>query len=145
VYLDGRSINDLAELGIDASEGLIKKGYSIETDLSAGEIHAVELAGFRYDVLIPDVVKYYQQQNQTATAQKTGNRLCSAPAYDVPQNFQQNFHLGSYAGYFTYQEVLDQMDTMAAKFPNLITPRAELDSTKTTDEGRPLYWMKSHK
>lgn len=138
VYLDGKSLKDVAALGIDASEGLVKKGYSLETDLSATEIQSLQQAGFRYDVLIPDVVTYYQQESITQAQNKIGNKLCGAPEYAVPQHF----HLGSYAGYFTYQEILNEMDTMAADFPNLITHRAEIDSSKTTDEGRPLYWMK---
>jgi carboxypeptidase T len=39
-----------------------------------------------------------------------------------------NFHLGTYAGYYTYQEYLDELDAMASTYPNLITTRVAIDT-----------------
>src|SRR5690606_40564789 len=46
------------------------------------------------------------------------------------------------AGYLTYQQMLDVLDDMAAKFPNLITVKAVVSDTNLTWEGRPLWYVK---
>ena len=45
------------------------------------------------------------------------------------------------AGFYTYQEFLDEIDAMVAQYPNLISPRAQI-STFQSIEGRPLYWLR---
>src|SRR6185295_2157584 len=52
-----------------------------------------------------------------------------------------HFSLGSMGGYLTYQEMLDNLDSMFSNFPNLITIRQQV-GTGTSIEGRPLYYVK---
>ena len=44
-------------------------------------------------------------------------------------------------GFLTYQEMLDQLDSMHAKYPNLISDRLQIDTCHSI-EGRPIYWMR---
>ena len=44
-------------------------------------------------------------------------------------------------GFYTYQEFLNHLDTMFAKYPNLITQSAAI-GTYQTHEGLPIYWLK---
>jgi hypothetical protein len=44
-------------------------------------------------------------------------------------------------GFFTYQEMLNILDSMAAKFPQLISQRQIIDTTHTIN-GNQLFWLK---
>jgi len=44
-------------------------------------------------------------------------------------------------GYHTYEELLNVLDDMRAKFPNLISERQAIGDFRT-QEGRPIYWLK---
>jgi hypothetical protein len=143
IYSSTTGLQRLAKMGIETDHGDIRKNVWLVTDLDSTEIRKVKEAGFNYEILIADVKKHYQEQNlHPHEHQRTGMvpNGCSnagAPVYNVPANFS----LGSYAGYFTYQEMLDNLDQMASSYPNLITVKAPLPGG-TTIEGRPVYMVK---
>lgn len=125
----------LGMLGIDVSHGILKKG-SFVADLSAEEIADVKNAGFTCTILIDDVQAYYT--NRSAT--KSGERAVSCgegPNVVVPNGFE----LGSMGGFFTYEEFLAHLDTMAARYPNLISVKAPIGSYQSI-QGRSIYWLK---
>lgn len=130
----------LAALGIEADHGQYKKGYSLTTDLSATEIQKIAAAGFRYQVLIQDVASYYAQQRAAVQPASPRTVTCSSPfSYSVQT--PANFHGGSMGGFLTYAEILTQLDSMHAKYPNLISARNVIDTFHSI-EGRPLYWLR---
>ena len=45
-------------------------------------------------------------------------------------------------GFYYYQQMLDILDEMATLYPNLITARQEVAEGNTTEEGRPLWYVK---
>ena len=53
----------------------------------------------------------------------------------------ENYENGSIAGFFTYQEMLDELDSMHAKYPHLITAKTPIDNHLSI-EGRPIYWLR---
>lgn len=126
--------------GIDVSHGILKKDGFI-TDLSSYEINELRNAGFTCDILIDDVQSFYVNRSKTksagtATPQATGcGTATTLPA--VPSGFS----LGSMAGFFTYQEFLAHLDTMAARYPNLITVKAPISNYQTVGN-RPIYWVR---
>lgn len=132
----------LAEQGVAVDHGTYKKDTHFITDLSEDEIEILKANGFTYEILIADVIKFYQDQNKNpATSAK--NELCnsssggsSLPA--VPVNFSVP---STYGGYFKYAEMLSELDQMAAAYPSLITVKAPI-STFLTAEGRPIYHVK---
>ena len=145
VYLDQQPLSSLLQTGVNVDHGTHRAGY-IENDFSNQELQLMTQAGFRYEVLIPDVVEYYQRSNRTATEQAKsappscgiGGSSSTNPVYATPSNFS----LGSMGGYFTYPEMLAQLDSMAAKYPNLISARQAINPNDLTHEGRPIYWVK---
>ncbi|MFH1321618.1 MAG: M14 family zinc carboxypeptidase [Bacteroidota bacterium] len=157
VYTGKDGLAKLSQLGIAVDHGEVKKGVFFISDFSYKEIELIKSNGFKYDVLIDDVVEHYQRQNDTSTTpdltpdggegeptnkksskKKRFSDGCSSGVdYPVPDNFT----LGSMGGYFTYQEMLDHLDSMAYKFPTIITVRQQI-GTNTTIEGRPIYWVK---
>jgi len=140
IWTGDAGLRKLSSLGIETDHGDYRKNVWFISDFSESEINRVAAAGFRYDIIIDDVSAYYRSQINAAPVSRTqaaGDCEYTAPVYATPSNFS----LGSYAGYFTYQEMLDNLDSMASKFPNLITIKQALPGG-TTLEGNSIYYLK---
>lgn len=143
IFLNGSSLLQLTRLGLDTDHGDYRKGFSFTSDFSESELQKVAKAGLTYQIEIPDVINHYKNQKSSAGSviqNKIQSLSClgAVPQYPAPAHFA----LGSYSGYFYYQEMLDILDTMAALYPNLITIKQNVSPTLTTFEGRPLYYVK---
>src|SRR3972149_4502605 len=64
IYTGKDGLTELARLGIAVDHGEIKKGVFFISDFSAEEIELIKSNGFKYEILIDDVVKHYQKQNE---------------------------------------------------------------------------------
>lgn len=140
IWLDDKPLSQLAATGIDLMECLHKQKAYVESDFGTTELQKVAAAGFRYDVLIGDVSKFYRERNKnTSNTHRMQTTSCiSGPQYPIPANF----NYGSMGGFLTYQEMLDNLDSMAAKFPNLITVKQSASATQTTIEGNDIYYVR---
>lgn len=139
VFADQEKIQELMEKGVPLDHGMRKPGVFIETDLSSDEIGILQNEGINYEILISDVQAFYVERNLN-TDLRSSRSTCEGALweqYDTPSNFTT----GSMAGFYTYQEFLDQLDSMASKFPNLITAKQAI-STFQTHEGRPIYHVR---
>jgi len=136
-------LKQLAELGIAVDHGTVKRETYFISDFSSAEIQQIKDAGFEVEIIISDVKQYYIDRNSTTT-EPTRNVNCSGQGggngYSTP-TVPTNFNLGSMAGFYTYQEFIDEIDAMAAQYPNLITAKAPI-STFLTHESRPIYFMR---
>ena len=139
VYLDGRPSSDLLNLGLTCDHGQHRKNLYFESDFSASDIRLMDEHGFRFEILIEDVSAFYAAQNATLSQARNSNCDNSA-SNDYPQ--PSNFSLGSTGGYFSYQEMLDNLDSMRSKYPHLISARQAIDSNNLTHENRPIYWLR---
>ncbi len=145
IYTDSKGLQQLSELGVTIDHGVSKKDIFFISDFSESEITRMKDNGFQYEILIQDVKQYYKDQNlkpaqpieKNATCSASGNGGGSTFTPNVPSNFTH----GSMGGYYTYQEFLDQLDSMVAKYPALISPRATISNYQTF-QGRPIYWMR---
>jgi len=144
IYTDNSGLQRLAELGVPVDHGIHKKNTFFISDFSTQEIESIASSGFMFEILIEDVKEYYRNQNNNPVA-STKNVACNqnggsgAFTPTVPVNFETNSN--SYAGFYTYQQMLDALDDMAAMYPNLITVKAPV-STFLTWENRPIYHVK---
>lgn len=136
IQLNGQSAERLAQTGIDLTEGTFKAGKFLETDLSAEEISKVIAAGFQVETLIPDVAKFYRDRSEAAS--NTPITRNPADEFPVPQNWEY----GSMGGMYTYQQVLDKLDFMAAQWPDLISVRQAIDPLNSSHLGNPIWWVK---
>lgn len=132
----------LARLGIDVSHGEYAAGRHFTSEFSAQELAKIQAAGFSSTILVKDVQAWLVEENSkpisTETAKRNTSCLTTAgSSYQTPQNFT----LGSMAGYYTYAELLDILDDMAAQYPDIISVKQSIGSI-TTHEGRPIYWVK---
>ena len=140
VKLDNHTMQELAQLGIEVDHGYWRKGVSFESDFSSTEITAMQQAGFTVEILVDDVSHWYQERSAQAAEvadEKASTCTDDAPEYAVPDGFA----LGSMGGFYTYNEYLAALDSMAARFPDLISQKDTIPGYSTHD-GRPIYWVR---
>ena len=129
----------LAELGVALDHGEAKKGVYFTSDFSEKEVKIIHDSGIPYEIVIDDVSTFYAKQNEQDfnTKEAALPTICDKSYVKSPSHF----HLGSYAGFFSYDELLTILDSMQLLYPKLITKKAPLDNT-TTWENRPVYWVR---
>ncbi len=142
IYLsETNNIQKLSTLGIETDHGEFAKNKHFIGEMSTLQLQTVRAAGFQTEVLITDLTAHFLAQNKKNTsAERNGNCPTAAPPPNifVPTHFQ----LGSMGGYLKYQEMLDNLDQMAALYPNLITVKKPISTTNLTFEGRKMFWVK---
>ncbi len=137
-----KTLVKLAELGLDVDHGKLQPGKYFIGEFSSDEFAQIQAAGFGTELLISDLKAYRQLLEQGLV--QTDERLlppCPPPTiaqYTTPVNYVD----GTMGGYFTYQEMLDMVDQMAALYPNLIKARQPITTAYSTHENRPVYWLK---
>ncbi|KAA1248041.1 M14 family zinc carboxypeptidase [Aquimarina sp. RZ0] len=132
-YGTPQNFEKLLQAGIPMDHGQHKKGMFLISEFSDTEIETIKSLGIQVDILIEDTVAEFLRKNEIAKTQKAvKNLVCPSDSntvntYPTPANFE----LGSMGGYLTYQEMLDNLDAMRSKYPNLITARADIGSFLT--------------
>jgi len=139
IWAKTNELQTLMELGLAIDHAHIKENTFVISDFSSAQLQKVRNAGFQVDVLIKDVKNYYANRADKAITKNGGCSNNEEYTYEpqVPTHFQ----LGSMAGYYTYQEFLDELDQMATEYPQLISSRAPVSDT-LSHEGRPIYYVK---
>jgi hypothetical protein len=143
-------LNHLDSLGIPVDHGIHKRGFFVISDFSVSEIEKARNAGFTVDILIEDSKEYFLEQNNLKNPIQR-NPSCDGNGtidYQTPANFE----LGSMGGYFTYQEMLDQLDLMKALYPSIITTKSNISNFLTNGQadnstsppigGNGIKWVK---
>ncbi len=141
IEMDGRSIQELASLGVALEIADFKPGVFVVGEFSGKERQQISEAGFSYEVLIEDMTTYYQERNRGLDRDAINEQIRMDPSNKTPYPTPENFTLGSMGGFHTYDEVLDDLDAMHALFPELISPKEPIGETNTI-EGRPVYWVR---
>ena len=128
IYSDEAGLHKLAGLGVPVDHGIRKQNTFFISDFSSDEIKTIAQNGFQYEILIKDVKRYYAEQN-TDASNWNKNVVCSGAQEAlpvVPVNFDTD--ASSYAGFYRYQEMLDELDAMATQYPNLISVKAPIST-----------------
>jgi carboxypeptidase T len=142
IFTDAKGLQKLAELGVAVDHGTTKHNTFFISDFSLQERNIMIENGFQFEVLIPDVTSYYVNRNKGNQPLEQKNGSCNSTTNSgFSPNVPTHFNLGSMAGYYTYQEFLNELDEMAATYPNLITVKAPI-STFQTVGNRPIYYVK---
>lgn len=140
IQLDKRhTIAGLAQMGLDVDHGQYIKNRSFIGEFSEIEIDQIKTAGYSVKVLQADLQQYFLEQNKTFLA-KGGVKSSSFCNDELEYPSPSNFQLGSMGGYFTYQEMMEVLDEMQAKYPHLISTKGKVGKT-TTHENRQLYYV----
>ena len=144
IYYNGfKNLALLANQGVAVDHGKHKKGVFIESDFSDRELGKARMLGLDVEVLIEDVQQFYVDRNKginkSTPTQK--NTDCNGSGGPIEYPTPVNYNHGSMGGFLTYSEMLQELDDMAALYPNLITVKAPI-STFQTYEGRPIHWVR---
>jgi len=154
---DDSDIQKVAESGIDLICGthMEERGgvRFLQLNLSEYEYTIIQQKNLTTNILIEDLSRWHAERNVAALPAaitqleqaKSASALKSAnadPCEDREIPVPQNFNLGSMGGFTTYDELLADLDKMAAMYPNLITTKAPADEDILTVEGRQVFYVK---
>jgi hypothetical protein len=145
---DAEGLAVLANLGVAVDHGFSKEDSYFISDFSDQEIQIMQANNFNIEILIPDVIAHYEQllANPSQDPSSLHNGACGgngAGGNDPYLNptTPTHFNLGTMGGYLKYNEMLAELDEMAATYPNLITVKAPI-SNFLTHENRPIYYVR---
>lgn len=138
IWLLDKNISDFRQLNLDIDHGTYKQNTWFITFMHSQDLQILKDNGYEYEIIIDDVQQEYQQRiqqsNQKSLKSNQCNNLSTYPEVE-------NFSLGSMGGFYTYSEMLADLDSMTAKYPNLISQKAAISNFET-HEGRPIYWLR---
>jgi carboxypeptidase T len=144
ILLEGKSTSPLSEAGLEVDHGLLSPGRWLVNDYSEEEVLLIKKLGFGCEILQEDVSAWYARQDRPSElgdALRPENGGCegfSPTFYPYPTPIQ--YKPGSMGGYFTYKEMLDILDTMAARYPHLISKRNVIEGF-TTVKGNSIFYV----
>lgn len=117
----------IAGLGIALEGGRLRDSSGVELILEEHEVRKIRDAGFAADIVVPDWhADYAARQKADLPASLLSTRA-------------RGFHLGSMGGFLTLAEVEADLDSMHARYPQLIGTR---DSIGQTLEGRTIWGVR---
>ena len=125
---DLQNLNDQG-FDIDHYHGDIKNGISIL--VHEEEYTALLDLGYELEVTIPDYNTFYQE--------KRSQDVLPSRSKSAQYKLAEAFDYGSMGGFYTYDEVLRELDSLSLKYPNLIT---EKQSIGKSFEGRDIWMLK---
>ena len=132
-YSDSQQLAQLESLGVAVDHAKHKKGVFIISDFSTSELSIARDNGYNIEILIDDLEQHFLTQNNLKVPLRNLACIDDSDTYQTPVHF--NDSAGSMGGYFTYQEVLDELDQMKALYPNLITTKSNISTFLT--QGQP--------
>lgn len=130
-------------MGIALDHGVRRQGVYFETELSERDQALLALSNIEFEVVFKNASDYYTMQRaKYATRRATLSENC-LPDYGTgfEINDPEDFELGSFNGFLTFDEIVGHLDNMSAKYPNLITTKSAIGDILTY-ENRPIWSVK---
>ncbi len=121
----------LGRLGLPVEEGFHSGDGSWTIVLPEQDLGKLKAAGIPFRILQEDYTTWVQQRNRQY------KKTYDTYPYPVPQHFEQ----GSMGGFYTLEEVLNELDSMRTFYPDLVSVKAQAGTTSTIF-GRPLYFVR---
>ena len=135
IYLNNSSdASILASTGVDVEEGFTDKDNSISLFLNEDEFAQLQNSGPNYTMLINDWCTYYNSLPVMTENEKQAVINQSRSDYGV-----DGFGFGSMGGFYTYAEIAANLNSMYARYPDLITQKYSIG---TAVEGRTIWAVK---
>ncbi len=127
-------LSKAAELSLDLEESWHDKSGNISLFVNDDEFSELQQSGLGYEVLIDDWKAYYKSLPVLTEEEKAIVKMESDMSFGV-----SGFNFGSMGGFYTFEEIIADLDTMFQLYPNLIT---EKDSIGSSHEGRTIWAVK---
>jgi len=89
IYTDDNGLQKLSKLGLAVDEGICRKGVYFISDFSETEIKVIRSNGFKFDILVDDVLAHYLKTNQ----EYANKPLTGDPKLSAITRFRMNFSL----------------------------------------------------
>lgn len=137
IDLKKTSLEKISSLGIPI-EGKVKKYSTFITEISQYELEILEKNQIPYKILIEDVEQFYKERNVKQQVEEEKTTTCYPSIHYLTPN---NFNQGSMGGFLTYQEILNELDTMNVLYPNIISVRQPIDTFYTHNNNQ-IYYVK---
>ncbi len=116
---------------IEHYHGSLKDGITLV--INQNEIERLNATGLSYKVEIQDMNEFYKNRPLPEYEEMMLSKL-------IKQNDNvTGFSYGSMGGYYTYDEVVQKLDSMRLQYPTLITAK---QNRGTTSEGRTIWSVK---
>jgi len=129
--------HQLLIMGITIDHSEVSEG-TIVSEISDSELAILKNSNIKHTVLINDMAHYYEERILADYKNKiAAPASCNAPDLKKPTWF----HLGSMGGYFTLAQMEVILDSMKLLYPNLITTKAAISTTKSV-QGRDIWYVK---
>jgi len=122
------------ELSVDLEEVQFDKSGNFSLFVNDKEFIELQQSGLGYEVLIDDWKAYYNSLPVITENEKSIVKMESEMSFGV-----SGFNFGSMGGYYIFDEIVADLDTMFQLYPNLIT---EKYSIGTSHEGRAIWAVK---
>jgi len=136
VDLGSKGILALHEIGVEPVHGFLKKNGEFTGVFEGYDVMKIEESTLQYEVIIEDLVKYYQFRGNNAAKEEVFNECFNTVQnYPLPEGYSH----GSMGGYYTFDETIAELDQMRSLYPNLISVKTQIG---TSIEGRPIYSVK---
>ncbi len=132
-------LNQLSDLGLTLDHGIFKAGVSVTCELSSSEMAILEASGVPFELLIPDMERYYADRNEPYLSKLDELKRAAytlSREWPVPEGFE----LGPVGGFLTLDQAMEHLDSMAARYPDLITVREPLDLL--SHNSRQMFWVR---
>ena len=127
-------IERIIKLGIDLEHSSFEKDKSIVFFVSDEEFTLLRNSSISTEILIDDWFGYY---NSLPTFTENEKQLIKNESRD---NFGvEGFGFGSMGGFYTFNEIVANLDSMYAQYPNIIT---EKYAVGTSQQGRTIWAVK---
>ncbi|UKN00935.1 immune inhibitor A [Paracrocinitomix mangrovi] len=143
VFGTNEELRKLGDLGLPVDHGELKQNTWFMTDFSELEIAELDAHNFVYEIVIDDVKAYYQSDRSEIATKGADRAACPSSTGGSSYNptTPSNFNLGTMAGFYKYQEFIDELDDMRTQYPNLISAKSPIGSYTTVD-GNSIYWVR---
>jgi carboxypeptidase T len=143
VSLTGKTIKQLAALGIPAEEGFLTRDGALRIILPQEDLAKLAHAGFTWTVIHDDHPQYITDRNLQLIPEiaeinrQIKDGLLTGGNYPVPEGFE----LGTMGGFYKTTEIYAEMDSLHNQYPDLVSAKTQFNTTQT-EEGRPIYYIK---
>lgn len=137
------TIDQLADMGFEVDHGKYRPGMFFINAFSESEVQQLMNSDFEIDILINDLTADFLERNKNAKPSEGSAKLVECDGSSITQyETPANYTYGSMGGYYTYQEMLDILDSMAVKYPTLFKAKQPITTAYTTHDGNTLHWVK---
>jgi hypothetical protein len=129
----------LAANGLIIDNGIFKDNTYVICELSQQELAVADGSGVRYEILIPDVSRFYEERNAPYMNDLDGLKRA---AYTLSRDWPvpEGFELGPVGGFLTLDQCYEHLDSMAAQYPDLVSPRYAM--AENSHNSRQMFWVR---